>query len=561
MSGRGADARRQGFASAESVEAGNARFESGGGGTFKGPDQGSFAEGGKSGVCGAADAAPDAAAAKGGFAGRAGSAIAAGFVGELDDSDELSGSEGAYRAGRAAADIRKRRRARPGPDPFAPVENAANNVEAVAAKEAKRAAGEAGAVAGPGGSAEGAPRSKSLLARAKEGLGGKAARRSTATGGKAAGANALGEAQAASNYARSRAALQAAEAVPAAAKAGAGGRLAAAFAAAAPVLGGVLAGVAAFVAASLILSTLLGAIAGFWQDEQDKAMIEGLPGFITYDMVLEALECQEEYGHPAGCTIAQIICESGQGDTMSQLATRDHNLFGIKWASSFASCPEVAGKASWATREEVGGQVVTVMADFTIFKGDADCIRFRSRVLLQNSRYADNALIKEAIADRDSDKMAEGLKDAGYATSSEYVESLKSVMRAYNLYRFDGMGVDDFEKGAAGGDAIVQAAYSQLGVPYVWGGSTPGVGLDCSGLTQYCYRQAGISISHYTEDQLKELTVVPLSQARPGDILYKYGHVAIYVGGDEYIHEPRTGDVCRKATGISYFTCALRYTG
>ena len=42
---------------------------------------------------------------------------------------------------------------------------------------------------------------------------------------------------------------------------------------------------------------------------------------------------------------------------------------------------------------------------------------------------------------------------------------------------------------------------------------------------------------------------------------YKYGHVAIYVGGDEYIHEPRTGDVCRKATGISYFTCALRYTG
>ena len=548
MSGRGPDARRQGFASAESVEAGNARFESRGGGTFKGPDQGSFAEGGKSDVCGAADGAPDAAVAKGGFAGRAGSAIAAGFVGELDDSDELSGSEGAYRAGRAAADIRKRRRARLESDPFAPVEDTAN-ADAVAAKEAKRAAGEARAVAGPGGSAESAPRSKSLLARAREGLGGKAARRSAATGGKAAGGSSLGEARAASNYARSRAALQAAEAGPAAAKAGFGGRLAAAVSTAAPVLGGVLAGVAAFVAASLILSTLLGAIAGFWQDEQDKAMIEGLPGFITYDMVLEALECQEEYGHPAGCTIAQVICESGQGDAMSQLATRDHNLFGIKWASSFASCPEV------------GGQVVTVMADFTVFKSDADCIRFRSRVLLQNSRYADNAFIKEAIADHDSDKMAEGLKDAGYATSSEYVESLKSVMRTYNLYRFDGMGVDDFEKGAAGGDAIVQAAYSQLGVPYVWGGSTPGVGLDCSGLTQYCYRQAGISISHYTEDQLKELTVVPLSQARPGDILYKYGHVAIYVGGDEYIHEPRTGDVCRKATGISYFTCALRYTG
>ena len=64
-------------------------------------------------------------------------------------------------------------------------------------------------------------------------------------------------------------------------------------------------------------------------------------------------------------------------------------------ASSFASCPEVAGKASWATHEEVDGQAVTVMADFTVFQSDADCIRFRSRVLLQNSRYADNALIKE----------------------------------------------------------------------------------------------------------------------------------------------------------------------
>ena len=132
-------------------------------------------------------------------------------------------------------------------------------------------------------------------------------------------------------------------------------------------------------------------------------------------------------------------------------------------------------------------------------------------------------------------------------------------MDAYGLRRFDDMSLEDFRSGAADGDAIVAAAMGQLGVPYVWGGTTPGVGLDCSGLTQYCYAQAGISIPRNSEDQAAAGRRVPLSEAKPGDILWRPGHVAIYAGGDEYIHEPHTGDVCRCASGIAYFTCAIRF--
>ncbi len=77
--------------------------------------------------------------------------------------------------------------------------------------------------------------------------------------------------------------------------------------------------------------------------------------------------------------------------------------------------------------------------------------------------------------------MTEGLKDAGWATDSAYVEKLKAVMDRYGLRAFDAMAPGDLANPSAGGASVVAAAFSQLGVPYVWGGTTPGVGLDCSG--------------------------------------------------------------------------------
>lgn len=380
--------------------------------------------------------------------------------------------------------------------------------------------------------------------------------------GKRTAAEARKKIQSRRTWIKARQAQAEAKQAAAAAKAigsGTGKGIAAAVSSAAAPIAGILAGILCFVLAALLASQLVSSLFGFWENERSKQAVSGLPPYITTEMVEAALECQETYGHPAGCTLAQIVVESGQGDRLSGLATQDNNLFGIKWASGFAGAPEVAGKSSWPTNEEYGGQTVTVMADFTSFKSMRDCITFRSRVLLQNSRYANNELIRQAISEHDSDKMAEGLKEAGYATSSEYVISLKSVMDAYGLRRFDTMSLEDFRCGTADGNAIVQAAYSQLGVPYVWGGSAPNAGLDCSGLTQYCYAQAGIAIPRYSEDQASGGRKVPLSEARPGDILWRPGHVAIYIGGDEYIHEPHAGDVCRKASGISYFTCAVRY--
>jgi peptidoglycan DL-endopeptidase CwlO len=95
------------------------------------------------------------------------------------------------------------------------------------------------------------------------------------------------------------------------------------------------------------------------------------------------------------------------------------------------------------------------------------------------------------------------------------------------------------------GTRAVAAAESQIGVPYVWGGESPGVGFDCSGLTAWAWGQAGVSLPHFSGAQMSDSTPVPLSDLQPGDLLF-YGaggsqHVAMYVGGGSMIEAPYTG--------------------
>jgi cell wall-associated NlpC family hydrolase len=80
----------------------------------------------------------------------------------------------------------------------------------------------------------------------------------------------------------------------------------------------------------------------------------------------------------------------------------------------------------------------------------------------------------------------------------------------------------------------VRHALTQLGVPYQWGGTTPGVGLDCSGLTQWAYHEAGLNIPRLAQEQ-DVGAVVDAGSLRPGDLAVWDGHVAMIVGNGTMI--------------------------
>jgi len=107
---------------------------------------------------------------------------------------------------------------------------------------------------------------------------------------------------------------------------------------------------------------------------------------------------------------------------------------------------------------------------------------------------------------------------------------------------------------AGGSAAAVQAAMSQRGVPYVWGGDTPGVGFDCSGLTMWAWGQAGVSLPHSAAAQYDDTEHVPLSDMEPGDLIFYdeggvIGHVTMYIGGGQMVQAPQTGEDVQ-VTGI-----------
>ena len=102
---------------------------------------------------------------------------------------------------------------------------------------------------------------------------------------------------------------------------------------------------------------------------------------------------------------------------------------------------------------------------------------------------------------------------------------------------------------------VVGIAMHYLGVPYVWGGSTPR-GFDCSGFVAYVFAQIGVSLPHSSYAMFGMGTPISIGDLQPGDLVFFTGasHMGIYIGGGQFIHSPHTGDVVKISSLSGYYS-------
>ena len=109
---------------------------------------------------------------------------------------------------------------------------------------------------------------------------------------------------------------------------------------------------------------------------------------------------------------------------------------------------------------------------------------------------------------------------------------------------------------------IIETAKKYLGVPYVWGGSTP-KGFDCSGFVQYVFMHHGISLPRTSSQQYKVGTYIKRADLKPGDLVFfgttGVSHLGIYIGDNQFIHASSSKGVIITSLSNSYW--AVRYYG
>ncbi|MFI7286365.1 NlpC/P60 family protein [Streptomyces anulatus] len=180
-------------------------------------------------------------------------------------------------------------------------------------------------------------------------------------------------------------------------------------------------------------------------------------------------------------------------------------------------------------------------------------IQSKQRTLAQQRKEAQDKLgdladVRKALGENKKKyqgKLADAQQLLNTLTQAERAKMQKDEQRASRAAS-DRVELGNESPASGRGAAALSAAATQIGKPYVSGGSGPN-SYDCSGLTQWAFAQAGVSITRTTFTQHNDGTKIGRSQLKPGDLVFfnNLAHVGFYAGNNQILHAPKPGTVVR----------------
>jgi cell wall-associated NlpC family hydrolase len=200
--------------------------------------------------------------------------------------------------------------------------------------------------------------------------------------------------------------------------------------------------------------------------------------------------------------------------------------------------------------------------------------RFRTEIKqrekeLENARSRQEQVVAERAARRDEIEARMGEREALLSSIKDQIAELEAEERARQRRieaaaraRLAAPSVEttDSRTGAPPSQygGVVGIAMQYLGIPYRYGGESPSTGFDCSGFTMYVFSRVGVSIPRTVSTQYGVGVPVSRSELQPGDLVFfnGLGHVGLYIGGNQFIHSPHTGDVVKISSITGYYSSA-----
>ena len=264
--------------------------------------------------------------------------------------------------------------------------------------------------------------------------------------------------------------------------------------------------------------------------------------------------------------LARATYTSGGVDTSLQVLLADDPT---EFLAQAAALDQVANAQSSALRRTQTARLQLAQAEAALKQKESAARTLRDRMKTSkqeaDARLADAERVLASLEAKERARLAR-------LAASERRAALAAAAAAAKAIKSYRPGASAGGGGFAGGGRAARAvryALSQVGDRYVAAQAGPN-SFDCSGLTMAAWRQAGISLPHYSYAQYSKVRKIPLSQAQPGDLVFYFGgnvhHVGMYIGGGKMVHaaNPRSGVIITPVLGPwynRYFTGVGRVVG